>query len=117
MGEGGGQGGSAWFPTKLFLRKLGGSGGGIGGKVPDMGFVPSYVPVAERFGSDALPLPATGLPTNPTPQGQHYIGTSTQVSNHPTGLTPSVLPLNSPGGFGNRGGVVLNNTTNSTRWT
>ena len=105
VGEGGGQGGSAaGFPQSYFLGRPGGSGGGIGGKVPDMGFVPSYVPVAERFGSDALPLPATGLPTNPTPQGQHYIGTSTQVSNHPTGLTPSVLPLNSPGGFGNRGG-------------
>ena len=106
VGEGGGQGGSAsGFPQSYFLGRPGGSGGGIGGKVPDMGFVPAYTPVAERFGSDALPLPATGLPTNPTPQGQHYIGTSTQVSNHPTGLTPSVLPVNSPGGFGNRGGA------------
>ena len=106
VGEGGGQGGSAaGFPQSYFLGRPGGSGGGIGGKVPDMGFVPGYTPVAEKFGSDALPLPATGLPSSPGPQGDHLIGTSTQVSNHPTGLTPSVLPLNSPGGFGNRGGA------------
>ena len=106
VGEGGGQGGSAaGFPQSYFLGRPGGSGGGIGGKVPDMGFVPGYTPVAEKFGSDALPLPATGLPSTPTPQGQHYIGTSTQVANHPTGLSPNVLPLNSPGGFGNRGGA------------
>ena len=106
VGEGGGQGGSASsFPQSYFLGRPGGSGGGIGGKVPDMGFVPSYVPVGEKFGSDALPLPATGLPSSPGPQGPHLIGTSTQVANHPTGLSPSVLPVNSPGGFGNRGGV------------
>ena len=70
-----------------------------------MGFVPGYTPVAEKFGSDALPLPATGLASSPGPQGDHLIGTSTQVANHPTPLTPSVLPLNSPGGFGNRGGA------------
>ena len=105
VGEGGGQGGSAaGFPQSYFLGRPGGSGGGIGGKVPDMGFVPGYTPVAEKFGSDALPLPATGLPSSPGPQGDHLIGTSTQVANHPTPLTPSVLPLNSPGGFGNRGG-------------
>ena len=106
VGEGGGQGGSAaGFPQSYFLGRPGGSGGGIGGKVPDMGFVPGYTPVAEKFGSDALPLPATGLPSSPGPQGDHLIGTSTQVANHPTPLTPSVLPLNSPGGFGNRGGA------------
>ena len=106
VGEGGGQGGSAaGFPQSYFLGMPGGSGGGIGGKVPDMGFVPGYTPVAEKFGSDALPLPATGLPSSPSPQGDHLIGTSTQVANHPTPLTPSVLPLNSPGGFGNRGGA------------
>ena len=106
VGEGGGQGGSAaGFPQSYFLGRPGGSGGGIGGKVPDMGFVPSYAPVAEKFGSDALPLPATGLPSSPGPQGPHLIGTSTQVANHPTGLSPSVLPVNSPGGFGNRGGA------------
>ena len=106
VGEGGGQGGSAaGFPQSYFLGRPGGSGGGIGGKVPDMGFVPGYTPVAEKFGSDALPLPATGLPSSPGPQGPHLIGTSTQVANHPTGLSPSVLPVNSPGGFGNRGGA------------
>ena len=106
VGEGGGKGGdSQGFPQSHFLGRPGGSGGGIGGKVPDMGVVPAYQPVGEKFGSDALPLPATGLPTTPSPQGPHYIGTSTQVSNHPTPLTPSVLPLNSPGGFGNRGGA------------
>jgi|TARA_B100001778_G_scaffold143766_1_gene118200 hypothetical protein len=106
VGEGGGKGGdSQGFPQSHFLGRPGGSGGGIGGKVPDMGVVPAYQPVGEKFGSDALPLPATGLPTTPSPQGPHYIGTSTQVSNHPTGLSPSVLPVNSPGGFGNRGGA------------
>ena len=107
VGEGGGQGGSAsGFPQSYFLGRPGGSGGGIGGKVPDMGPVaPTYNPVGEKFGSDALPLPVTGLPSSPGPQGPHLIGTSTQVANHPTGLSPSVLPVNSPGGFGNRGGV------------
>ena len=106
VGEGGGKGGdSQGFPQSHFLGRPGGSGGGIGGKVPDMGVVPAYQPVGEKFGSDALPLPATGLPTTPSPQGPHYIGTSTQVLNHPTGLSPSVLPVNSPGGFGNRGGA------------
>jgi len=107
VGEGGGQGGSAaGFPQSYFLGRPGGSGGGIGGKVPDMGPVaPTYNPVGEKFGSDALPLPVTGLPSSPGPQGPHLIGTSTQVANHPTGLSPSVLPVNSPGGFGNRGGA------------
>ena len=105
VGEGGGQGGSASsFPQSYFLGRPGGSGGGIGGKVPDFGPVaPTYNPVGEKFGSDALPLPATGLPSSPGPQGPHLIGTSTQVANHPTGLSPSVLAVNSPGGFGNRG--------------
>ena len=31
--------------------------------------------------------------------------TSTQVGNHPIPLTPTILPVNSPGSFGNDGGV------------
>ena len=39
--------------------------------------------------------------------------TSTQLGNHPIPLTPSVLPVNSPGSFGNDGGINQTDSGNT----
>ena len=33
-------------------------------------------------------------------------GEETQTENHPIPLTPTILPINSPGSFGNDGGLI-----------
>ena len=115
VGEGGGRGGDAeGFPTGMHVGSSGGSGGGMGGKTPDTGpwpLYPSPIPVSNFIGNGLIPsVPAVGgatptIPVNVYTVGSGAYGRSTQVANHPTSLTPSVLPVNSPGGFGNRGGL------------
>ena len=116
VGEGGGRGGdSGGFSTGVFAGSSGGSGGGFGGKIPDIGpwpLYPSPIPVSNFIGNGLIPsVPAVGgatpsIAVNIYTVGSGAYGKSTQVANHPTGLTPSVQPVNSPGGFGNRGGVA-----------
>ena len=116
VGEGGGRGGdSGGFGPGVFAGSSGGSGGGFGGKTPDIGpwpLYPSPIPVSNFIGNGLIPsVPAVGgatpsIPVNIYTVGSGAYGRSTQVANHPTGLTPSVQPVNSPGGFGNRGGVA-----------
>ena len=110
VGEGGGNGGSATISAAKLFGRPGGSAGGFGGKIPDAaGFLCSPSQVAAYYGADAIPgfaCAQTAFPNlNPSGGATHLIGFSTQKANHPTGLTPSVLPVNSPGGFGSRGGV------------
>ena len=83
IGEGGGAGGG-WLTTgthPYFSGQTGDSlhAGGSGGA--DGGSPPSYT---------------ASLPGAP----------GTQASNHPIPLSPSVLPVNSPGSFGNPGGAM-----------
>ena len=116
VGEGGGRGGDAGgFAPGVFAGSSGGSGGGFGGKTPDIGpwpLYPSPIPVSNFIGNGLIPsVPAVGgttpsIPVNIYTVGSGAYGRSTQVANHPTGLTPNVLPVNSPGGFGNRAGVA-----------
>ena len=81
-----------------------GEGGGAGGGYLTAGSSP-YTgglsgPHFHSGGSGGAAGGSSG-PYTPGSAGE----TSTQVGNHPTGLTPSIQPINSPGGFGNDGGV------------
>ena len=80
-----------------------GEGGGAGGGYLTAGNHP-YNPLSGpqyHSGGSGGAAGGSGGPYTPGSAGE----TSTQVGNHPTGLTPSIQPVNSPGGFGNDGGV------------
>ena len=78
----------------------GGAGGGYlsAGSHPYMGGVtgPQYLE-----GGSGGAAGGSGSGYTPGSAGE----TSTQVGNHPIPLTPTILPVNSPGSFGNDGGV------------
>ena len=78
----------------------GGAGGGYlsAGSHPYMGGVtgPQY-----HEGGSGGAAGGSGSGYTPGSAGE----TSTQVGNHPIPLTPTILPVNSPGSFGNDGGV------------
>ena len=79
----------------------GGAGGGYltAGSHPYMGGVtgPQY-----HEGGSGGAAGGSGSGYTPGSAGE----TSTQVGNHPIPLTPTILPVNSPGSFGNDGGLV-----------
>ena len=80
-----------------------GEGGGAGGGYLTAGNHP-YNPLSGpqyHSGGSGGAAGGSGGPYTPGSAGE----TSTQVGNHPIPLTPSVLPVNSPGSFGNDGGV------------
>ena len=80
-----------------------GEGGGAGGGYLTAGNHP-YNPLSGpqyHSGGSGGAAGGSGGPYTPGSAAE----TSTQVGNHPTGLTPSIQPVNSPGGFGNDGGV------------
>ena len=80
-----------------------GEGGGAGGGYLTAGNHP-YNPLSGpqyHSGGSGGAAGGSNSPHTPGSAGE----TSTQVGNHPTGLTPSIQPVNSPGGFGNDGGV------------
>ena len=78
----------------------GGAGGGYltAGSHPYMGGVtgPQY-----HSGGSGGAAGGSGSGYTPGSAGE----TSTQTANHPIPLTPTILPVNSPGSFGNDGGV------------
>ena len=78
----------------------GGAGGGYltAGSHPYMGGVtgPQY-----HGGGSGGAAGGSGTGYTPGSAGE----TSTQTANHPIPLTPTILPVNSPGSFGNDGGV------------
>ena len=78
----------------------GGAGGGYltAGSHPYMGGLtgPQY-----HSGGSGGAAGGSGSGYTPGSAGE----TSTQLGNHPIPLTPSILPVNSPGSFGNDGGV------------
>ena len=78
----------------------GGAGGGYltAGSHPVMGGItgPQY-----HSGGSGGAAGGSGGPYTPGSASE----TSTQTANHPIPLTPTILPVNSPGSFGNDGGV------------
>ena len=83
----------------------GGAGGGYltAGSHPVMGGLtgPQY-----HSGGSGGAAGGSGNPYTPGSAGE----TSTQLGNHPIPLTPSILPVNSPGSFGNDGGINQTDT-------
>ena len=80
-----------------------GEGGGAGGGYLTAGNHP-YNPLSgPQYHSGGSGGAAGGSGPSYTPGSAAE--TSTQVGNHPIPLTPTILPVNSPGSFGNDGGV------------
>ena len=83
----------------------GGAGGGYltAGSHPYMGGLtgPQY-----HSGGSGGAAGGSGSGYTPGSAGE----TSTQLGNHPIPLTPSILPVNSPGSFGNDGGINQTDT-------
>jgi hypothetical protein len=79
-----------------------GEGGGAGGGWLTSGSHPYMGVTSEVFHEGGSGGAGGGGPTS-------YYGNSgegKQATNHPIPLTPSVLPVNSPGSFGNNGGLI-----------
>ena len=81
-----------------------GEGGGAGGGYLTAGSHPVMGGVTgPQFHSGGSGGAAGGSGSSYTPGSAGE--TSTQTANHPIPLTPTILPVNSPGSFGNDGGV------------
>lgn len=80
-----------------------GEGGGAGGGYLTAGSHPYMGLTGPQYHSGGSGGAAGGSGPGRTPGSAGE--TSTQVGNHPIPLTPTVLPVNSPGSFGNDGGI------------
>ena len=80
-----------------------GEGGGAGGGYQTGGTAP-YAPGTTEAGLHGGGCGGAAGGSNNAPGSSFAPGT--QTTNHPIPLTPAVLPENSPGSFGNNGGVL-----------
>ena len=80
-----------------------GEGGGAGGGYQTGGSVP-YAPGQTEASLHSGGCGGTAGGSNNAPGSSFAPGT--QTTNHPIPLTPAILPENSPGSFGNNGGVL-----------
>ena len=79
-----------------------GEGGGAGGGYQTSGTAP-YAPGTTE---DSFHSGGCGGAAGGSNSGSGESAPGTQTTNHPIPLTPAILPENSPGSFGNNGGVL-----------
>tara|TARA_E500000075_G_scaffold15937_1_gene12713 strand:- start:418 stop:2124 length:1707 start_codon:yes stop_codon:yes gene_type:complete len=95
-----------------------GEGGGAGGGYLSQSIHPSYgtnLVGAYGEGGSGGGAGSSGSPYFRTTVQHSPFNDHTQLTNHPIPLTPSVLPINSPGAFGNHGGLVQPANTDNNR--